>query len=335
MKFFKIAMPIVLSVSLCACSQPQAVEAPQPITVQNIIPQNVAKKDTTTIKPKDNPSAEIGSVSASTEEPQEVKVKGNSNTSSGSNSAVKDVIIDGTGNLVVSHANGTFSSFAPMPGPAGPMGPKGDKGDRGADGEKGEPGRGIDHCELTEENHLIVYYTDNTTQDVGSLSFQIPTQEPQYYEKVGYELKCNVTLPTSKSNPVYFSVVVGSHNDVYANITINSINVKLVEINNNNPSKKYKYEAICNYSIGNFDAPLETEYLGSYVSSELYYANTNSFIELDGYYSFLIPPCNNNQPCNDYLNKTVKHTFYSATPYVSVSSLRFGQSLSVMPINLD
>lgn len=172
MKCFKCVLPIVISVSLCACAQPQTANVVQPITVQNIAPTNVAKKDTTTIKPKDDtPTAEIGSVVAPVES-EEVQTKKSSKSSNGSNSAVNDVIIDGNGNLVVSHANGTFSSFSPLPGPAGPMGPKGDKGDRGADGEAG---RGIDHCQVDENNHLIVYYTDNTSQDAGAISFQILT----------------------------------------------------------------------------------------------------------------------------------------------------------------
>lgn len=170
MKLLKYFTPILLSVSLCACGTNQTATVVQPITVENVAPTNVAKADTTKIKAKENPAADLGTISQPTETPEAVATVSNTktNNNAGSNSAIKDVIIDGNGNLVVSHSNGTFSSFAPIPGPAGAIGPKGDKGDKGADGIDEKDGRGIDHCELTEDNHLIVYYTDNTTQDVGA-----------------------------------------------------------------------------------------------------------------------------------------------------------------------
>ena len=176
MKFSKIFLPLVISISLCACGQPQTASVVQPITVQNVAPTNIAKAETTTIKPVDTPVADLGTVTQPVEESAEKnnsKNKTSNNNAASSNSAVKDVIIDASGNLVVSHANGTFSSFAPAPGPAGPKGDRGSDGSDGLpgrDGIDGKDGRGIDHLELDDDKNLIAYYTDGTTQNVGNLS---------------------------------------------------------------------------------------------------------------------------------------------------------------------
>ncbi len=68
------------------------------------------------------------------------------------------------------------------PGETGPQGPKGDTGETGATGPKGDtgdtgpqgpkgdegdPGKGIKSMSINAQNHLIITYDDDTTQDAG------------------------------------------------------------------------------------------------------------------------------------------------------------------------
>ena len=64
------------------------------------------------------------------------------------------------------------------PGEPGEKGEKGDKGDPGEPGEKGdtgsrglkgETGRGIDYMEFNSDGELMVYYTDGTSQNLGTI----------------------------------------------------------------------------------------------------------------------------------------------------------------------
>lgn len=235
MKFSKIFVPIFLSVTLCACNQPQQdAYILQPITIQNDIPQSVAKKDTTTVKQKE-PVAESSTITKPTEEPTTPPTpnnkKNNSNSASSNNSAVKDVIIDGNGNLVVAHANGTFSSFQPLKGEKGDIGAKGDKGDKGADG------RGIDHCELDTDKNLIVYYTDGTSQNVGCVA--VAPETPQN-EIIGYELKHSFGNSYVVSSPQISEP---------KKVQISNLQGVLSNINDNDISKKYEYTITFNYHV--------------------------------------------------------------------------------------
>lgn len=177
MKILKLCLPILLSVSLLGCSNDTANVTTQTISVQKVAPANVAKPKTTEVKQNNND--EVTYIESVTEPVKETTAPTTVKKSASSNSAVKDVIVDGTGSLVFAKADGTFLSFAPV---QGQKGDKGDKGDQGAQGERGEKGadgingvdgkdgRGIDHCELTDTKDLVIYYTDGTSQNLGNLT---------------------------------------------------------------------------------------------------------------------------------------------------------------------
>lgn len=55
-------------------------------------------------------------------------------------------------------------------GDTGEIGPKGDKGDNGATGPKGDTGLGIKSINTNAQNHLIITYEDDTTQDAGVIT---------------------------------------------------------------------------------------------------------------------------------------------------------------------
>lgn len=61
-------------------------------------------------------------------------------------------------------------------GATGAQGPQGEKGDKG---DKGDAGRGIDHMEIVD-GELWVYYTDGTSQNLGSVGGTDDTQDVQY-----------------------------------------------------------------------------------------------------------------------------------------------------------
>ncbi len=63
-------------------------------------------------------------------------------------------------------------------GAAGAQGAAGEKGDTGAQGEKGDEGRGISSVKIDDEGHLIITYSDDTTEDAGSV-MQDEKQEPE------------------------------------------------------------------------------------------------------------------------------------------------------------
>ena len=54
-------------------------------------------------------------------------------------------------------------------GDTGATGATGDKGDKGDKGDTGEAGRGIISTQIDEEGHLIITYSDDTTEDAGSV----------------------------------------------------------------------------------------------------------------------------------------------------------------------
>lgn len=185
MKTLKIILPVVLSVSLLGCNQNKTVTnqpTTQTISVHKYTPSNVAKNDTKTIKPADDNTEYIESITKPTENSNVTNSTTQNKAKTNSNAAVKDVIIDGTGSLVFSKADGTFLSFAPVQGQKGDKGDKGDQGVAGNDGKDGaddkdgkdgvdgKDGRGIDHCELTDTKDLVIYYTDGTSQNLGNLT---------------------------------------------------------------------------------------------------------------------------------------------------------------------
>lgn len=125
-------------------------------------------------------------------------------------------------------------------GPQGVEGAKGDrgeKGDKGDQGEKGDTGRGIDHMQINDEGHLITYYTDGTNEDCGSVkdnSSPIPSTPD--YEKVGYE----INVPDD-----YERIGTISKSGYSYDYELKEFNIKLVEVNNNVPGRKYHY--FCHY----------------------------------------------------------------------------------------
>ena len=127
-------------------------------------------------------------------------------------------------------------------GPQGPQGEKGDKGDQGIQGEKGDTGRGIERLEINDEGHLIAHYTDGDTQDVGAIN-NAPDPETPEWEKVGYELEALPSL-----------VYSGNDDDIdwSFDYEISELSVKLVEVNDRNPSQKYHYRTHCKITITNF-----------------------------------------------------------------------------------
>ena len=254
MKTLKLCLPILLSVALLGCNNEAVATTTQTISVQKVTPANVAKPKTTTLKQNDDSEVQlVESVTEPVEEVTEVVTPKKSAKSVNSNSAVKDVIIDGTGSLVLSKADGTFVSFAPVQGPVGPQGPAGPqgesiKGDKGDQGEPGKDGRGIDHLELDADKNLIAYYTDGTTQNVGNLTVTVPSEDvtppvdntPEY-EKVGYKVPSDVSLS-----------IQGSHSNNYGAYCDYSCDISIVlDSIKNNPIEKYVYRIICNYSISN------------------------------------------------------------------------------------
>lgn len=54
-------------------------------------------------------------------------------------------------------------------GEQGPQGETGATGAQGEKGDKGDAGRGIDYMEINDAGELVVYYTDGTNQNLGSV----------------------------------------------------------------------------------------------------------------------------------------------------------------------
>ena len=262
MKSLKLCLPILLSVALLGCNNEAVATHTQTISVQKVTPANVAKPKTTTLKQNDD--SEVQLVESVTEPVEEVtEVVTPKKSASSSNAALKDVIIDGHGNLVVAKADGSFMSYAPIKGDKGDKGDRGDQGaqgvqgERGADGKDGingvdgkdgKDGRGIDHCELTDTKDLVIYYTDGTSQNVGNLTVTAPSDDvtppvdntPEY-EKVGYKVPSDVSLS-----------IQGSHSNNYGAYCDYSCDISIVlDSIKNNPIEKYVYRIICNYSISN------------------------------------------------------------------------------------
>ena len=78
--------------------------------------------------------------------------------------SITGAAIDGNGHLLLTLSNSTVLDAGYVVGPAGT---NGTNGTNGADGVDGEDGRGIASMAIDGSNHLIITYTDTTTEDAG------------------------------------------------------------------------------------------------------------------------------------------------------------------------
>lgn len=250
MKFYKIIVPIFFSVSLCACNQKQSAYVVQPITVQNEIPQSVAKKNTTKVKQKTT-VAESGTIKKPSKETNSTSVptSNTGNSSGANNSAIKDVIIDGNGNLVVAHSNGSFSSFTAPQGPMGPQGPQGLQGPQGEKGEKGDSGRGIDYCSLDDDNNLIIHYSDGSSQNVGCVAVKPSTPNTNDYEQVGYRVT-NCTNVSEKNGTRRVSF---NSDFIETDYSFDDVSIELTNVNPKSTYTEYTYSVNINASFSNLN----------------------------------------------------------------------------------
>lgn len=216
MKKSLLLLPLTMAF-LCGCKESSTIQTYQPpINVETSIQNEEATVKKTNQKAtkntKNNTNKNTKTTTTTTTAPKT------------NNSTIKDLIIDGNGNLVATTASNAFKIIGPVQGAQGPVGPQGPEGARG---QKGEDGRGIDHCELDADKNLIIHYTDGTSQNVGCVAV---SETPKHdYEQVGYELACEATLPYTNENG-----------------TLNSISIKLVSVDENNPSRKYTYSVSIN-----------------------------------------------------------------------------------------
>lgn len=120
-------------------------------------------------------------------------------------------------------------------GVQGLQGEKGEKGDKGDKGDQGESGRGIKSLKINDEGHLIAYYTDDTEEDCGLVVGENPAPAIKDYEKVGYELD----VLDSASLEGEFGIQENAE-DAFS-YRVFDISIKLVSVNDDNPSKKYHY----------------------------------------------------------------------------------------------
>lgn len=306
MKRNTLILLTALALGLCGCNEKEVVTY-QPIMVQNNIETASAKPTQTKIKDNTKQTAEINTVTKSTEDNKtensvKSEVKENQNTTEKKNNSiqttVKDVIIDGTGSLVFAKADGTFLSFAPVQGPVGPQGAPGSPGERGADG------RGIEYCELNSKKELIIHYTDGTSQNVGSVAVSSgsgddegSSEDKPDYEKVGYVVETGSDIGETQ----HLENDAGSYDIVFE-----SISIKLSSVNNSNPSKKYHYTGQYTYTVTNYT---QTG-VGEMVATAG--VNFDNSHYQDGKQGNIIS--------GDESSKHNYVDFYSSIPYVSVAS---------------
>ena len=98
---------------------------------------------------------------------------------------IKTVTLSTDGELSVTLTDNTM---LPLGNVKGPKGDKGDTGARGPQGEKGDKGdtgaagRGIQEMKINDAGDLVVYYTDGTNQNLGSIGGTDDTQDIPYLE---------------------------------------------------------------------------------------------------------------------------------------------------------
>lgn len=178
-------------------------------------------------------------------------------------------------------------------GAQGTQGEKGDKGDKGDRGDRGETGRGIESLEINDEGHLIAHYTDGESQDVGSIRDN-SKPEVNDYEKVGYVLKKTAELVYS--GHVDYEFPVPGHYDY----EVLNLEARLIEVNPDIPSCKYKYKVTGKVRVTNFEDG------GAGSSVYVHLDNTSSIGEAMG-----------NQD-GDY---DIDEEIISSIPYISITSV--------------
>ncbi len=86
--------------------------------------------------------------------------------------------IDDAGNLILVMSDNSTKNLGKI---VGEQGEKGDKGDKGAKGDKGNTGVGIDEIKI-EDGELVVYYTNNTSENLGPINEQeVDNWDTLYY----------------------------------------------------------------------------------------------------------------------------------------------------------
>lgn len=180
-------------------------------------------------------------------------------------------------------------------GPQGERGEKGDKGDKGDQGERGEQGRGIDHMQINSEGHLIAYYTDGTSEDCGSVNGSTPTPITPDYEKVGYQLKYDSSILSG--------VYDDDQYENYFEYSLADFSIVLVEINDDNPSKKYHYVLNNNVLIKNIKKETRNNAILDYTIDNSFSIEWDEGVKQNGNYS-------------------ITKNFYSSIPFVRVSKIK-------------
>ncbi len=84
-------------------------------------------------------------------------------------SGIDDVTIDENGRLILTLTDGRVIDLGNIMGEAGINGENGADGQNGIDGIDGQDGLGIKELKINELGELVVTYTDDSTQNVGSL----------------------------------------------------------------------------------------------------------------------------------------------------------------------
>ena len=94
---------------------------------------------------------------------------------------IKSVTTNDKGDLIITYTDGTTENAGKVVGDDGAAGapgadgtdgadgPKGEDGKDGQDGSDGQDGRGIDSVTTNADGHLIITYTDGTTEDAGKV----------------------------------------------------------------------------------------------------------------------------------------------------------------------
>ena len=153
-------------------------------------------------------------------------------------------------------------------GATGAQGPKGDTGETGAQGPKGDdgdPGLGIKQVSINLENHLIITYDDDTTEDAGAIP-------------VGSSTLSDLT-DTAITSPTNGQV-----------LTYNSTTSKWENADGGETKDTVKYEFVTKSTGGQNAAITISKYLNGVLDSStdyLYSSVNNNPTIIDGYISFV------------------------------------------------
>lgn len=153
-------------------------------------------------------------------------------------------------------------------GDTGSHGPKGDTGETGAQGPKGDdgdPGLGIKQVSINLENHLIVTYDDDTTEDAGAIP--------------GGSSTLSDLTDTAITSPTNGQV-----------LTYNSTTSKWENADRGETKDTVRYEFVTKSTSGQTAAITVSKYLNDVLDSSTDYSysslNNNPTI-IDGYISFV------------------------------------------------